>query len=446
MTFRKIICGFLCLLLGTFPVFAVEGTDTAEIPQEPVATPADWTMQNAAVSPLLYGAHAALLCADNGQLLLGKDMDTPAAPASITKVMTALVVLESGIDLSQQVTVSSNAVNSIEWDSTHIGLQAGEIVTLDQMMAAMLIQSANDAANVLAEAVGGSLENFAEMMNTKAAELGCKHTHFMNAHGLDNPEHYTTAYDMALIGQAVLQYPDFTRFAGALEYTMPPTNMCAETRVFYTKQNVLCHNPEQYYYEGAFAGKNGWTTNARQTLITFAKRNDITLIAVTMTSNSKYNKVLDTIAMFDYGFQQFTPHTISAQEQEEAASAFSNCDTDALQDMMVLLPNSAAEDALQVTPQKEEDALAVTYYGNTLAEIHLTENAVSANTKTESSAGGSTPEKRHVSAKQIALYGAAGAAGVFALFAIHRNMRIRKQRKQLRMRRQREQQRFQNEK
>ena len=132
----------------------------------------------------LYGAEAILYCAESGQTLYEKNADVPVPPASVTKLMTALIVLEQVDDLSQTVTVSDTAVQ-IERDSTHIGLVAGETVTLQDMLYATLMQSANDAANVLAEAVAGSQSAFSHMMNIRAAALGCTGSHFENAHGLD---------------------------------------------------------------------------------------------------------------------------------------------------------------------------------------------------------------------------------------------------------------------
>ncbi len=434
MSIRKLLTIFLCTAMCMpYALADAENTNAVGAPSA-----AERTFAQAAEPPQLYGAHAALLCAETGEILLSKDMDTPVAPASITKVMTALVVLEHCQDLSQQTTVSSVAVNSIEWDSTHIGLKAGEVVTVEQMMAVMLIQSANDAANVLAEYVGGSLKNFADMMNAEALALGCTHTHFVNAHGLDNPEHYTSAHDMALIGQAAVQYPAFIQFAGALEYTMPPTNLCAETRKFYTKQNVLCHNPEQYYYEGAFAGKNGWTTNAHQTLITFAKRNGVTLIAVTMQSDSKYNKVLDTIAMFDYGFQQFSMQTVTAQRQVKCVEGvIANYDTNAMQGAEVLLPNGISADALTLTPvDGAEPAITVSLGEQKLIEIPIIMQEAEA---VETVSQEETPTT-HGQYAMLQIFGwiALGGIAVFGLFALNRTIRVRRQRRRIRQRRQTE--------
>ncbi len=435
MSIRNLLTIFLCTALCMPHALAdAETTDATG-----AASAAEKTFAQAEEPPQLYGAHAALLCAETGEILLSKDMDTPVAPASITKVMTALVVLEHCEDLSQQTTVSSVAVNSIEWDSTHIGLKAGEVVTLEQMMAAMLIHSANDAANVLAEYVGGSLENFADMMNAKAQELGCTNTHFVNAHGLDNPEHYTSAHDMAFIGQAALQYPAFVQFAGALEYTMPPTNLCAETRKFYTKQNVLCHNPEEYYYEGAFAGKNGWTTNAHQTLISFAKRDGVTLIAVTMHSDSKYNKVLDTIAMFDYGFQKFSMQTIDTQRQAQCVDGvIANCDTEAMQDAEVLLPNGVTADALTLTPvEGAKPEITVSLGEQTLLEIPVALQPVQA-VDTAAQAANQTATQGQTSILQTLKHIAMAAVVAFGLFALNRTIRVRRQRRRIRERRREE--------
>ena len=143
----------------------------------------------------LASEYALVMCAETGEVLYEKNGNAPARPASITKLMTALIALENVDDFSQTTTVTETALD-VEYDSTRIGLLEGEEVTLEDMLAAMVIGSANDASNVLAEAVGGSLDGFVQMMNDLAAKIGCKNTHFANAHGLDDPNHYTTARDL----------------------------------------------------------------------------------------------------------------------------------------------------------------------------------------------------------------------------------------------------------
>lgn len=302
--------------------------------------------------PELAGKEAVLYCAENGQVLLEKEMDKPVHPASITKLMTALLVFESGRDLSETVTVSYEAVHSIERGSTHIALDTDEQVTLEQMMYAMLLTSANDAANVLAEAVDGTQEAFAEHMTARAAELGCRHTHFTNAHGLDDPLHYTTAYDMALITRALLEYEQFSEIAGTRVYYMPKTNKQSEPREFWNKQNIL--NPQSKFYdETAVAGKNGYTSQSGHTLVTVAQRDGVTLIAVTLGSTeSKYDKHRDTVAMFEYGYDRFEKTELSAaQIAAEAEQAGFLPNVDEIAPAMVLLPAGRRADSLKFAAQ-----------------------------------------------------------------------------------------------
>ena len=171
-----------------------------------------------AIQEQIFGAQAILYCVESGQTLYEKNADTPARPASVTKLMTALIVLEQVEDLSKTTTVSNTAVQ-IERDSTHIALVPGEVVTLQDMLYAALMQSANDASNVLAEAVAGSQAEFVRLMNARAAELGCTGTHFENAHGLDGDTHLMTARDLAKITEALLHHPRFLQIAGAQSYT-----------------------------------------------------------------------------------------------------------------------------------------------------------------------------------------------------------------------------------
>ena len=160
----------------------------------------------------LASEYALVMCAETGEVLYEKNGNAPARPASITKLMTALIALENVDDFSQTTTVTETALD-VEYDSTRIGLIEGEEVTLEDMLAAMVIGSANDASNVLAEAVGGSLDGFVQMMNDKLVELGCTGSRFMNAHGLDDDDQYASAYDMALITRELLDHPEFTSSA-----------------------------------------------------------------------------------------------------------------------------------------------------------------------------------------------------------------------------------------
>ena len=194
--------------------------------------------------------------------------------------------------------------------STHIALTEGEQITLKDLIYATMVASANDAANGIAECVGGSIDQFVEMMNEKAKEIGAVNTHFVNANGLHDPDHYTTAYDMALITQYALGVEGFREYWCAEEYTIQPTNKQSQERNLGTQHSMFVES--QFTYEGCTGGKLGYTDEARHTSVTTAKRGELELICVTMSSQ-KYEKYEDTAALFDYCFDSFDQVTLSKQ-------------------------------------------------------------------------------------------------------------------------------------
>ena len=221
--------------------------------------------------------------ADTGTILYNKDMDMHNYPASITKIMTALVTLEH-CSLDEMVTYSYYATHSIERNSSSIGTTEGEELTVEESLYALLLESANECGNGLAEHVAGSVEAFADMMNEKAAELGCTNTHFVNPHGLHDDNHYTSAYDMALIMKAALENDIFVRISGTASYDMRATNK--DDEITYMKNHHYMIGPykgiSKYLDDTVIAGKTGGTTAAKNTLVTAAERNGLTLIVVTM--------------------------------------------------------------------------------------------------------------------------------------------------------------------
>ena len=212
-------------------------------------------------------AHAYLVMdAQTGQVLVQKGGAERNYPASITKIMTLALAMEKcGGDMTQQVTVSPDAVYSLEAGSSHVALQPGEVVSLNDLFHATILASANDAANVLAEYTAGSMEAFVELMNAKAAELGLAGTHFVNANGLHSADHYTTPYDMARLTQWAMTVPGFSELFGATSYTMQPTNKQEQERLFGTDNCMLVTN--KYQYEGTTGGKSGWTEEAGYTMV-----------------------------------------------------------------------------------------------------------------------------------------------------------------------------------
>lgn len=259
-------------------------------------------------------AHAYLVMdAQTGQVLVQKGGAERNYPASITKIMTLALAMEKcGGDMTQQVTVSPDAVYSLEAGSSHVALQPGEVVSLNDLFHATILASANDAANVLAEYTAGSMEAFVELMNAKAAELGLAGTHFVNANGLHSADHYTTPYDMARLTQWAMTVPGFSELFGATSYAMQPTNKQEQERLFGTDNCMLVTN--KYQYEGTTGGKSGWTEEAGYTMVETVTRSGRSLICVVMGSAKKYDKFSDSIALLDYCFDHFTPVTLAASD------------------------------------------------------------------------------------------------------------------------------------
>lgn len=270
--------------------------------------------------PELDSESAVLMDARTGQVLFAKNMDKKQFPASITKIMTGMLALEKG-KLNDIMTMSHEAVFSIVRGSSHIALDTGEKLFLQEALYALSIESANDAANGIAEYISGDSETFAELMNKRARELGAKNTHFVNANGLDDPNHYTTAYDMAVIMRQAIKTPQFKEIFSANYYEMAATNLQTETRYFHSTNFML---NGKYKYEGIVASKHGWTTNAHNTLVTAASRGGRDLIVAVMNSQGTHGTCEDTVKLFDYGFNDFKEVTVLSTDAGENIPVFKN--------------------------------------------------------------------------------------------------------------------------
>lgn len=265
-----------------------------------------------AAAPDIDAGCCILMDADSGSILYEKNSDEQCYPASVTKLMTALLVVEN-CNLSDTLTVSANAVASVKYGDATAVLKTGEEFTVEQALNIMLIKSANDMAYALGEYVGGSIANFATMMNKKAAELGCKNTHFSNASGLTDINHYTTAYDMALIARAVIDAPAIME---ALSYTktysVPPTNKTSDTRYYKLSHSMVTG---RYLYEYCIGGKTGYTDASGHTLATFAEKDGLRLICIVFCSTDE-GRYKDTTALFEYAFNNF--HRVNISENENS--------------------------------------------------------------------------------------------------------------------------------
>lgn len=300
--------------------------------------------------PQVAAESAIIMEASTGAILYEKNIQDVHYPASITKIMTTMIAIENS-SLDDVVTFSRDSVYGIERASSHIGIDVGEQLTMEQCLYGIMLASANEVSYAVAEHVGGSLDSFIDMMNERAKELGCSNTHFSNANGLPDETHYTTAYDMALITKAALQLDTFRTISKTQRYTIPPTNLQPESRYFENHHKML--RKTSYYYEGCEGGKTGYTSVALNTLVTFAKRGDMELICVTMKTQGT-QVYTDTALLLDYGFNNFHMENVSENEKNftlgnssffnSQSTIFENANTPVSLNGSgcIVLPNSAA--------------------------------------------------------------------------------------------------------
>ena len=294
-----IICCVTYLFVGMQPMYLIAAENNELTTENPI-----W-----ADSPSITGESGIVLEVSTGTILYEKNMHEIHYPASITKIMTVLLAIEN-CEMDDIVTVPSEAVY-MEDKGSHIALDAGEQLTVEQCLYAIMLASANDAAYALAEHVGGTYENFIRMMNEKAKELGCENTNFTNPHGLPDENHVTSAYDMALITKAALQYDMFQTVSGTSYYEIPPTEHQKDLICMYNHHKMI--GKTEFQNEEVFAGKNGYTDAAGHTLVTCAKRDDMVIICVVMQDQGEYI-YQDTLELLNYGLDGFSKEEISGDK------------------------------------------------------------------------------------------------------------------------------------
>lgn len=261
--------------------------------------------------PNISAEAAILIDSSSEKIIYSKNESQKMYPASTTKILTAILTLEH-CNLDDVVTVPYEAIASISSGYSVAALQAGEQLTVEQLLKVMLVHSANDAANVLAYHVSGSIDSFAELMNQKVSELGLQNTHFMNPSGIHDENHYTTAYDLAIIMKYCMKNNTFRSLAGLKYCTIPATNKYDE-RVFNTTNELLIYDNREvssnYYYKYAIAGKTGYTTQAKNCLVSVSNKEGFELICVVLGDglyeNNLSAKFVDTKAIFEYGYNNY---------------------------------------------------------------------------------------------------------------------------------------------
>ena len=306
---KQLISAALCAgLFATQPGIIYAAEDDPIITATPVPEHSAYYSQAAdtdsikgwPTGPSIEGQSAVLMDAVTDTVLYSKNADEKLYPASITKIMTALLACEN-LDMNDTITMSQEAAYGIESGSSSIYAETGEVFTVEQALMALMLESANEMALALAEKVSGSVKKFVELMNQRAEQLGCHKTHFNNPNGLHDEKHYTTANDMMKIAKAAWYNPLYRKFVTTQVYEVPPTNMQPETRYFLNHHKMMAG--QSYAYDGVLGGKTGYTTNAGNTLVTYAKRGNMVLVAVVL--NSTNGAFPDTASLLDYGFDNF---------------------------------------------------------------------------------------------------------------------------------------------
>lgn len=360
--------------------------------------------------PAIGAEGAILMEANTGTILYAKNIDEKLYPASTTKILTCLIGAEE-CQMDEVVTLSSEAVFSIPRDSSNVGLDVGEQITVEQCLYAILVGSANEAANALAEHVSGSIDAFVEKMNEKAAELGCTNSHFVTTNGLHDENHYTTPHDLAIIAQAFFSNDTLCKMSSTPTYYIPQSATQPDDDLYIHSKNQLYTNGN-YAYDYLVGSKTGYTDNARQTLVSCAQKDGMKLICVIMKEESP-NQFTDTVSLFDYGFSNFQALNIAANETKyvvdndqlfqtdedifgNSKSLISIDDSD-----YILLPLGAsfrdAQSALSYDDSDSDTIATIQYTYNGMnvgsAKIHLNTDTLTTSDVNFQDASESQPEK-----------------------------------------------------
>ena len=331
------------------------------------------------------GSEAAILMeVDTGTILYAKNIHEELYPASTTKLMTCLLAQENG-SMTDMVPFSYEAVHSVPADGSSIGMDAGQSITLEQCMYGILVGSANEVANAVAEYTAGSIDAFTDMMNERAKELGCTNTHFTNTNGLHDEDHYTSAYDLALIAKEYFSNDMLARIANTPKYHFEPTETQPDDFYLKNKHELITGSIP---YEGILGGKTGYTNDARQTLVTCCEQNGMRLVCVIMMEETP-NQFYDTVTLFDYGYSNFSLVKVSDHKTEFTTeeNSFFKTGSDVFgnsapflalnPDSRIVLPNNVEFETLDTEVSFEtEDAVAQVFFsysgqelGSALVEI-----------------------------------------------------------------------------
>ncbi|MCR4588014.1 MAG: D-alanyl-D-alanine carboxypeptidase [Lachnospiraceae bacterium] len=430
----------LCLLQLFTPLSALAATDRqAEAEERKSLTVQSNEIENWPAGPQLGAEAAILMDANTGAILYSKNITEHLYPASTTKLLTCLLAVEH-CQLDEMVSFSYDAVFSVPSDGSSMGIDPGESLPLEECLYGILVGSANEVANAVGEHVAGSMDAFVQMMNDRAKELGCKNSHFMNANGIHDDNHYTCAYDLALIAKAFFSNEILCTIGNTPRYHFEPT--ATQPDDFYKNNKHELINGS-IPYEGIMGGKTGYTDEARQTLVTCAKQGTLKLICVILKEESPA-QFTDTVSLFDYGFTNFADVHASDYEQNYSistsdyfrigkdifgnSSAFLSLDDSAI----ITLPNTISFEDTSASldyAAADENTLAILHYsyqnvalGDVAVKLASPKPVYDFTTRTsgqkETEAGTASVSYIFLNVKTILLYVSAISAGLLVLILV----------------------------
>lgn len=346
-----------------------------------IAIIANFTTTKGISEPPEITAEAAILLeSSNEKTIYSKNETQKMYPASTTKILTAIIAIEN-CNLQDTVIIPNQAISILPEGYSVAPLQEGEQFTIEQLIQVMLVYSANDAANAIAYHISGSIENFAKIMNNKIEELGLKNTHFTNPSGMHDENHYTTAYDLAIIMKYCMKNPTFKKLSKIKNCTLPSTDKYEE-RTFITT-NELIEPQSIYYYKYAIAGKTGYTSQAQNCLVSVADKDGLELICVILSvgiyPNNLSAKFIETKSLFDYGYSNYTiskiceQNTIGTQiEIINATKETKKLDLIISEDIYALISQKDLENGLTPEIKLEKKLLAPIAQGEKVGKIIYT--------------------------------------------------------------------------
>ena len=369
---------FFCFLFVAFILWNVAASGVFAAPSDP---------------PQLVSEAAILIDRDTGRVLFEQNADKRLYPASTTKIMTASLVLEN-LQLDSVVVASRDAVMSIPVGGSNMGILEGEQLTVEQLLYGVLVESANEACNVLAEYMCGDVDTFVAKMNEKAQQLGMQNTKFLNPHGLHSPEHYSTARDMAILARYAMQNEKFRELVSTAQYVIEPTNKYTKQRTLNnTNYLISTRQNASYYYPKATGIKTGYTSQAGNCLVSSASQAGTNFIAVTLNAKPQTGAIysfIDSKALFEYGFANYETKTvvktgdIITEAKVGEAQGVDAVALSAKNDLQGLLPNGTDLSTVTKTVTLNENILApiavgdvlgkavYSYEGNELGTVELT--------------------------------------------------------------------------